>query len=181
MSQDKSSAAITITNTVPESKGQFTILKVDENGKALPGAAFSIAYTDGTVIGTWTSSEAAQPFVLDPGTYIVTETTAPTGYVLGGPITLVVNEDGTVTVSGTDAQLNGTEIRYINVPDEEYEEDEDSDGGSSSKGNSSSGSSGSSSSSGKTGDENPIGLYLMLLIGASAVAGVLFVRRRKRG
>ena len=185
VSKEATSGSITITNTVSQNKGQFTLLKVDENGEALSGAEFSIANTDGTVIGTWTSAETAQSFVLEPGTYIVTETSAPEGYVKGGPVTVIVNEDGIVSVSGSDATLNDSEITYVNIPEDEEETEVENggSGGTTGKNNSSSSVTGGAkgSTSAKTGDDNPVGFYLILLLGASAVAVTLSVRRRRRG
>mgnify|MGYP003299572855 CR=1 FL=1 len=90
---------VTFVNYKPE-KGGATISKQDiTNGKELPGAHLVIKnYETGEVIEEWISGTEPKYFELKPGTYTLTETIAPDGYILSNEtITFTVKEDGSVT------------------------------------------------------------------------------------
>ena len=124
VSLDKSNttADITITNTLNE---QYSLLirKVDENKDALAGAKFQIADGNGNVTDTWTSTLEDHPVVLEPGTYKLSELTAPSGYKPGGEVTITVDEDGNISIEGElDGEVDFDEdedgiLDYINYPD----------------------------------------------------------------
>ena len=79
--------------------GVFYISKQDATtGEELPGARLELKDLKGNVLYEWTSSEKPYKIEgLEGGTYILTETLAPKGYVLNKEtIKFVVNDDGTV-------------------------------------------------------------------------------------
>lgn len=98
----------------PEEKKEFNveISKIDATSKEeLPGAELKITKNtaDGelaTDLNTnkeakWTSGTETRKVKLEPGTYVLTETTAPGGYSTAESITFIVSDDGTIKV-GTD-------------------------------------------------------------------------------
>lgn len=90
----------------------LTVNKVDENDEALEGATFQLVGKDVTYNETINTGSSFKFTDLAPGTYTLTETVAPGGYnAIQHEIEIVINQDGTVTVSGTegaskDVQLN---------------------------------------------------------------------------
>jgi len=85
-----------------DQKPDLLIRKVDaDTGKPLSGATFIIKHTDGSTVTTVTTGANGEVLLenLDPGVYQVTETSAPTGYLLNNTaqlITLVSNRVGTL-------------------------------------------------------------------------------------
>lgn len=68
------------------------------NKKELPGATLVVKDYEGNVIKEWVSGNEATYIELKPGTYTLTETIAPDGYILSTEtITFTVKEDGSVT------------------------------------------------------------------------------------
>ena len=67
-------------------------------GKELPGAQLVLKDKDGNIIENWISTTEPHPVTgLVAGTYILTETIAPSGYIKSTEtVTFVVKEDGTV-------------------------------------------------------------------------------------
>ena len=85
---------VTLENTpIPE----VEISKVDAtNNEELPGAHLVIKNADKEIVDEWTSTEKTHKVKLMPGTYTLTETIAPNGYILSKEtITFTVKEDGT--------------------------------------------------------------------------------------
>lgn len=81
-------------------KGGVSISKQDiTNKKELPGASLVVKDYDGKVIDEWVSSD--KPHVIEnlkPGTYTLTETLQPDGYILSSEtITFTVKGDGSIT------------------------------------------------------------------------------------
>ncbi len=98
------------TDTVINSRPGIDLLKTDWNGSPLSGAVFTLknaetgddvsaaeTYTSKTETGRITTAYLA------PGTYTLNEIAVPKGSVaLPGPMTITVNSDHTVSVSGVD-------------------------------------------------------------------------------
>ncbi|WP_270598635.1 SpaA isopeptide-forming pilin-related protein [Enterococcus asini] len=87
----------------------FTVFKEDELERALEGATFKLEKKDDASFLTQTlpndqDNAPRSEFLftnLTPGTYILTETKAPEGYTgLSGPVEIVIEDDGTVTIGG---------------------------------------------------------------------------------
>ena len=86
-----------IMYNAPIKKIDVTISKQDiTTSKELPGATLVVKDKDGNVIDTWTSStEPHQIKDLQEGTYTLTETLAPNGYILSDEtITFTINDKG---------------------------------------------------------------------------------------
>ncbi len=81
------------------SNGKIHLTKVDEYGNKLSGAEFDIENEDGFLVDHLITDESGEATsnLLALGTYVVTETKAPVGYVLdSSPFTVVITEDGEV-------------------------------------------------------------------------------------
>ena len=92
------------TDTVTNSRPGVEIYKTDMNGNALGGAVFQLTDADGENVAAATyTSRSADGYVttayLSQGTYTLTETTAPTGYVGIGAVTITIGADDSVSVS----------------------------------------------------------------------------------
>ena len=73
------------------------ISKVDAtNGDELPGATLVIKDSKGNTVTSWVSTKESHKVKLEPGTYTLTEITAPYGYEMAETITFEVNRDGLV-------------------------------------------------------------------------------------
>ena len=84
-----------------EMKDDFTKIEISKkditNGDELRGAHLRITDSDGSVVAEWTTD--GQPHRIDrlqPGEYILTETTAPNGYQLAESVRFVVEESGRI-------------------------------------------------------------------------------------
>lgn len=104
---DKAVSDLTITVVNRPVNYCLTLHKQDfYSGKALGGAVFTVTGGGKTYTLTTDASGNTSSILLRPGTYAVTETTAPQGYIK--PLvgwTLVVGTDGTMNVSGNDATV----------------------------------------------------------------------------
>lgn len=162
VAKEKLQSDITITNNLI-SEVSLEILKVDEDGYGLEGAKFQITSADGkTVLKKWKSDEESKEITLAPGTYKLTETVAPEGYIKGSDVTITISKDGTISVEGDDATLNDSVIEYVNQEDDTTSKADDKKGGTS-----------------KTGDPTHIMFYAVLL--AAAMLGCMAVLQRKKG
>ncbi|MGI6069635.1 MAG: SpaA isopeptide-forming pilin-related protein [Blautia sp.] len=172
--KETESSAITITNKALDKK--LGILKVDETGMPLEGAQFKLVSKDGeSYVEEWTSESSAHYMDLEPGTYTLTETAAPSGYVKGGEVQVTVKEDGSISVSGSDAKVNGQMIQYVNKKNGTVTPG--GNHGTSGKTTFTS----STTKNVKTGDETDILKYLYLLAaGAGFVGFAVYYRRKKR-
>ena len=86
--------------TVKNKRTSITVSKQDiTNGKELPGATLVIKNANGEEVAKWTSSSKAYVIKgLDVGTYTLTETVAPKGYVLSTEtITFSIDAKGNLT------------------------------------------------------------------------------------
>lgn len=88
------------------------ILKKDSNGEMLDGATLTVKQGD-TVIQSWVTGINAREILLVPGTYTLTETKTPAGYVVNNDIiTFVVRNNGNVYVNDEEVE----EIVIVNDP-----------------------------------------------------------------
>jgi hypothetical protein len=177
---------------------EITILKVGSNDttKALEGAYLQITDPDGNKIWTWksgTKAETVKNLSFDVK-YTITELAAPTGYNVIEPITFTIKDDGTVETSAAETVAKVQEDKTLVVIDSlkvtPTPTEKPGGGGSSySGGGSSSGGGGSvahgsdssaPAANAKTGDDNPITLYVMIGLAAAAVILEEIIRRRRR-
>ena len=100
---DESGSAISKVIMYNEKKpttGSASISKQDAtNSKELPGASLVVKAYDGTVIDEWISTDEPHMIKnLKPGIYTLTETIAPSGYILSSEtVTFTIKDDGSVT------------------------------------------------------------------------------------
>ena len=141
--------------------------KVDEQGKFLPGATLQIKTEEGNVIAEWTTDGSEHTERLIGGTYILTETEAPSGYQVADPISFIVNEKGFIisiggkAVSGsTDVVVTMTDKKIAAVTKPENEKKQEGKGV-------------------KTGDDTPI-LPMTMTLAISALAVLLILNKRKK-
>ena len=108
---DENSKSHYITNAQIEDNKKipatFTVIKVDskDKNKRIPGANF---YLLGAKIGITTDNNGEATFRnIEPGTYYLKETKAPTGYKLDQEQkTITISDKGEVSVSGKNAQFS---------------------------------------------------------------------------
>ena len=108
---DENSKSHYITNAQIEDNKKtpatFTVVKVDskDKNKRIPGANF---YLLGAKIGITTDNNGEATFRnIEPGTYYLKETKAPTGYKLDQEQkTITISDKGEVSVSGENAQFS---------------------------------------------------------------------------
>ena len=94
-------------DTVYNTRSGVRIVKTDMSGNPLADATFKVVDSEGHAAGTGTYTSDADGIVavayLHEGSYTLTETTTPEGYVgLTGPLT-ITKEGDTITVSGVEA------------------------------------------------------------------------------
>lgn len=93
----ESNSTFTITNTIKTTT--VTISKQEVGGgPELPGATLIVKDADGNTIEQWVSGTEPRRISLKPGTYTLTEITAPDGYEIAETITFRVNANGTTDV-----------------------------------------------------------------------------------
>ena len=98
---------LTFTNLV-KNKGILEIDKVNASGAALPGAAFTLTASDGkTTYPLSLDANGHGVIVLPAGTYTLSETTVPDGYVQMADKTITISEGQTNnTYTGNNALVN---------------------------------------------------------------------------
>ena len=111
---------VTIKATDPAIR--VALAKVDEDGRALPGAVFTVAPKAGTnttfANGSTDSIQVAvdentgkvsldDALLVAGGTYTLTETVAPNGHEVAGWVDFTVDTDGTVTLVDPDEETAG--------------------------------------------------------------------------
>lgn len=117
---------LTVTN-VKKAGNTLTLHKTGANGAALPGAEFQLELlnSDGSVsedLASQSGSTNEQGLLsftgLPYGSYQLTETRTPTGYLDGAPIRFTVNTNGSITVTeGADrAAASGLVLHVKNQP-----------------------------------------------------------------
>lgn len=91
----------------------LVVTKEDNYGSALEGAIFELKRTDVTpnVLQTVTVTDNKFTFtdLPAPGTYLLTETSPPNGFIGIDPVTITISENGVVTVTGNDSQVDKTD------------------------------------------------------------------------
>ena len=104
---EKETVTATANLTLEIESSKVSIVKVDKNTQnALPGATLVLKDSNGNVVTSWTSTNNYHVIRnLKNGTYTVTETVAPTGYILNStPVTFTItdtNRDIKVKVENT--------------------------------------------------------------------------------
>lgn len=86
---------------VDEQKAYDVVIsKQDIAGEEIAGAELELKTAAGDLVTSWTSEAGVSKVIsLQPGTYTLTETTAPDGYEKAESITFTVDENGKVTVA----------------------------------------------------------------------------------
>ena len=145
-----------------------------EKGEELPGAKLEVRDSTGKVIDSWTSGTTPHEIAyLTPGTYTLTEVTAPSGYEVAENVTFSVADNG--------------QVQHVTMYDSPKEEKIDLTGKKkttthttpSGGGSYPSGGTSTPSAPVRTGDNSPILLYLGIL-GAAAVGIVLLLVWKKK-
>lgn len=101
--------SMTVENYPPLTETEVEISKVEIGGTSeLPGASLKITSSDVVDFEPieWTSGAETKKVRLLPGTYTLTETTAPDGYLKAESIDFTVTQDGKVTVGGSEQAGN---------------------------------------------------------------------------
>ena len=148
-----------------------------EKGNELPGAKLEVRDSTGKVIDSWTSGTTPHEIAyLTPGTYTLTEVTAPSGYDVAENVSFSVADNG--------------EVQHVTMYDSPKEEKIDLTGKkkTTTKNTPSGGSTPTYSGGGtpapaapvKTGDNSPILLYLGILGAAAATVVILLVLKKKK-
>jgi len=92
-----------------------TIHNQDKNsGREIAGATLVIKDLHGNKVATWITTTEAHYEVLDPGTYMLEQTIAPTGYIKpSSGIQFTVKGDGTDEVTLLNEKLTGTDVSCL--------------------------------------------------------------------
>jgi len=146
-----------------------------ENGEELPGAKLEVRDSTGKVIDSWTSGTTPHEIAyLTPGTYTLTEVTAPSGYDVAENVSFSVADNG--------------EVQHVTMYDAPKEEKIDLTGKKKTTTQSTPSGGGSYPSGGstptapvKTGDNSPILPYVGILGAAAAGIVLLLILKKKKG
>ena len=112
-SSDASLSSITITNQAQWQLMKYSSSDADKS-KGLEGAEFELKHTDGTVytgvsdkdgIVKWKKGNQDFTGVFPDGSYTLTETVAPTGYMLGDPVRFTMKDGVPLSMSGENAVI----------------------------------------------------------------------------
>jgi uncharacterized surface anchored protein len=107
----------TVVNITNKPLSGIQIIKTDAVTNApLPGATFLVERSNGERIGTFRTDTAGKALVpnLTEGTYIVSETIAPDGYILdAAPQTVTVSSGRLTTAEFTNKPMAGLQIKKI--------------------------------------------------------------------
>ena len=98
------------TDTVTNSRPGIALVKTDWSGEDLAGAVFTLTDSAGNNVAAETYTSGSDGLItiayLSQGTYTLTEIEAPGGYVvLDGPMTIEVDGDNRVAVSGLEDSI----------------------------------------------------------------------------
>ncbi len=146
-----------------------------EKGEELPGAKLEVRDSTGKVIDSWTSGTTPHEIAyLTPGTYTLTEVTAPSGYEVAENVSFSVADNG--------------QVQHVTMYDSPKEEKIDLTGKKKSTTHTTPSGGGSYPSGGtstpsapvKTGDNSPILLYLGILGAAAAGIVVLLILKKRK-
>lgn len=126
---DGETGTLLVVTNARKAGNLLTLYKTDASGSRLTGAVFNLQMLtgDGSIssdftaqVGTSDSSGYIAFHGLPYGRYLLTETSAPAGYLASGPIQFTINSDHTITItqdSGGTASLptsSSLAIRVIN-------------------------------------------------------------------
>lgn len=93
---------------------ELVVTKEDNQGGALEGATFELKRTDitpnVTIPVTVTTNKFTFTNLPAPGSYLLTETSAPEGFVGIEPVIILIAADGSVTVTGNESQIDQTDV-----------------------------------------------------------------------
>ena len=146
-----------------------------EKGDELPGAKLEVRDSTGKVIDSWTSGTTPHEIAyLTPGSYTLTEVTAPSGYEVAENVSFSVADNG--------------EVQHVTMYDSPKEEKIDLTGKKkttthttpSGGGSYPSGGTSTPSAPVKTGDNSPILLYVGILGAAAAGIVVLLILKKRK-
>ena len=145
-----------------------------ENGEELPGAKLEVRDSSGKVIDSWTSGTTPHEIAyLAPGTYTLTEVTAPSGYDVAENVSFSVADNG--------------QVQHVTMYDSPKEEKIDLTGKKKTTTQTTPSGGGSYPSGGstptapvKTGDNSPILLYVGILGAAAFGIVLLLILKKKR-
>jgi hypothetical protein len=103
-----------LTSDITNTLRLFTVSKRTDGGARLSGAALALYSVNAgirTLVETWRTSGGSDHVVsgLEPGSYLLVETTVPAGYVKAADIAIAMAEDGAVTSTA----LTGGVIRMV--------------------------------------------------------------------
>lgn len=95
------------------------ILKTDPAGRPISGAEFSLKGDMLDPSLTWVSGTVASGYVvkLNPGTYTLSETKVPTGFVKAADIVFTVTDDGNVQIGGKNITKDTNGYIFIRMED----------------------------------------------------------------
>ena len=111
---DKPNNVFSATYTNKWLTKEIQIVKIDENGDMLADATFTLTKGRNTVSTFTSKSTEGVTIALGKGTYCLTETAAPAGYIiLSNKIYFNVNADGTVALSNEEGDTEG--VTYENA------------------------------------------------------------------
>lgn len=113
-----------VTNTVPDEPPKITLQKTDENGVPLTGASFDFTKPDGTTehITINAPNGIYQTEELDEGAYVISEVSAPDGYVrYSGVIAFTVQGNNVIAAdtlpNGVTYDAEGLTFKIKNQPE----------------------------------------------------------------
>ena len=155
----------TVTMVDEYSTHTVKISKTDVGGKEIAGAEITITgRADGESedieeIKYTTDGKKPHEVQLRPGTYTMTEVTAPEGYEKAESITFTVKADGTVLVGGKN--VNGK----VTMIDKEKTTKKTTN---------------KKSKGGRTGDESGVMMYMAIIAAAATGLAAVLLRRRRR-
>jgi uncharacterized surface anchored protein len=105
----------TVVEVENTKRSEIQIKKTDSStGDPLPGAKFRVTNTEGTLVGEYITGQNGLAVVSDliPGSYIISETKCPVGYLLDTtPQTVLVKAGGAATVEFQNDRLPGLQVR----------------------------------------------------------------------
>ena len=159
----------TVTMVDEYSTHVVKISKTDVGGKEIKGAVLTItgredgASEDIKAIKFTTDGKKPREFSLKPGTYTLTEVTAPSGYEKAESITFTVKADGTVLVGGKDVKGKVTMVDKAKTTKKPTKTTKTT-----------------KTKGGRTGDESGVMMYMAIFAAAAAGLAAVLLRKRRR-
>ena len=162
----------TVTMVDEYSTHVVKISKTDVGGKEIKGAVLTItgredgASEDIKAIKFTTDGKKPREFSLKPGTYTLTEVTAPNGYEKAESITFTVKADGTVLVGGKDVKGKVTMVDKAKTTKKPTKPTKTTKT--------------TKTKGGRTGDESGVMMYMAIFAAAAAGLAAVLLRKRRR-